>query len=175
MLAEYTTTFEDFKAAQRLAVRRTMRNRIVFLVFHRVLPLLGAVAVILLIWDMGFRGFLFPSWVGGWLFLMVWLGFALPAVRWWQFRRLYRAMKNGRPEGAPIQFELTETEFISRVPGRSEGHFRPAAIFDYRENEEVALVYVTKNQFIVLPKRALDASQWQALREWMEKRHEGVA
>lgn len=78
-------------------------------------------------------------------------------------------MKNGRGDNDPIEFEITDEELISRIPGTSEGRFRRNGIHKFVENEKVALLYVAKLRFLILPKRALNDEQWLSLRQWLAK------
>jgi hypothetical protein len=172
MICEYTTNLEDFKAAQRLCIKRSPTKAFSFYLFQRVLPVL---AIALLAWDILHRHFGFPPLVAGILGAVAWIGLYCPIMYPIQIRRLYRAMKNGRDDSAPLILEWNEHEMISRVPGLSEGRFLPAAIRDFAEDDNIALIFFAKNKFLMVPKRAMSESGWQELRHWMAKRGEATS
>jgi hypothetical protein len=167
MIIQYTTTFKDFQAAQRLALKKSRRTMVLFLIFQRVVPVLALIGLALLIVDMNFFHFALQPWAGGVLFGIVWLGFWCPIARAIQIRRLYSKMKNGRKDDAPLVLELTDHQLISRVPGISEGRFFPSGINSFLEDDEVGLIYIAKANFLMLPKKALTDTEWQTLRNWL--------
>ena len=165
---EYAMTLQDFKNAQILCSRRSKKSRLLFLLWLRVLPVVGILSLLALIWDIKLRHFGFTSAVGGILVGLAWFGLSIPAMRPFYIRSLYRQMKNVWPEGSPIEIGIEGDELISRVPGMSEGRFRRQAIVDFVEDDETALLYVAKKAFLFLPKRALPQVAIQEIKAWLQ-------
>ncbi len=172
MLCTYTISYEDYLAAQRLHLRLNGKDRILFVTFQRIMPVLAVFAVGVLVWDMGFHNFSLPPWLAGVLSGIAWLGIICPVLRVLRLRRGYKALKNGSAADGPIELELTSTELISRVPGKSEGRLLPGGINDFAEDDRVGLVYVAKKTFLVLPKRMMPEENWATLRLWLAQRNQ---
>ena len=170
MLCVYTVNYGDFKAAQRLHIRGSLKNRLVFLIFQRIMPGLAVIAAGILVWAIRFQHFSLSPWLGFVLAAVVWLGVCCPVMRLVQFRRGYKAMKNGRDENAPLELEWTESELISRVPGRGEGRLLPAGIQQFAEDDQVGMIYLSAKRFLVLPRRMMPAENWADLRQWLRSR-----
>lgn len=166
MRAEYTITLADFKAAQHLCRRRSRRAWLLFLFWYRVAPVLGVVSATGFFYGLHHTES-FPPWLGGVLAGCAWFG--LFPLLWWpvQLRLQFRRMKEGAPDDAPVELELEGNELISRRPGLSEGRFRWAAIQSYAEDERIALVFVRKKLFLLIPKRALDDEGWSSMHRWL--------
>ena len=173
MMHQYTTTFADFKAAQRLFSRRNWKSKVSFLFWFRILPVLGLISIALLIWDIRFRDFEFSPGFAGILGGMAWFGLYVPLCRPFLLRRLYKRMKNGRPEGSPTEIGIEGGELISRLPGLSEARFKRPSIVGSIENETMMLLFVGKKIFLILPKLALPEVALQEVKEWLRLPVEG--
>jgi hypothetical protein len=167
MNCTYTTTYDDFKDAQRLHMSVTPRLKIVFWIFLRILPVVGLIALLLL------AGHFLPmtnsiviSVASGLVGVGAW-GFIMAILRPLSLRRLYKQMKNGRPDDAELGLEIADGQLISRVPGVSEGRFFPAAVIRFIENDRIALLYVAKKRFLMIPKHAMNETEWSELRAWL--------
>ncbi len=167
MLVRYTTSYKDFVAAQRLNVRRKFLGAARYNFFVYVLPVLSGLALLTLLFDIVVRHFSLPPWAGGVLSGLAFLGLYCSIYRVYIYRRLYRQMKNGRPELAPIEFELQGEELISRVPGFSEGRFLRTAIRDFAEDDAVVLLYLSPRAFLMLPRHAVSEPELADLRHWI--------
>ena len=167
MHCTYTVSLADFKAAQEVAVARTWKSRLIFVIFQRLMPVLAVFVFAFLVWGEKLHDTSVSPWLGGLLFVVIWLGVYCPVSRRIQLGRRYRDMKNGRADTDPLEFEWNGEEIISRVPGLSEGRIQPAALKGFAEDERVALIYVAKNRFLVLPKRMMLESDWAELRHWL--------
>ncbi|AFL89843.1 hypothetical protein Terro_3629 [Terriglobus roseus DSM 18391] len=168
MLARYTMNFEDFKHAQILCYRRKKFGALRMAIWVWVLPVLGLVCAAILAWDITARHFAFTPLAGGVLAALTGFGLFVLVMRPVNVRRLYKQMKNGRPENEPVELEIEGDEMISRLPGLSEGRFRRAAVVDFAEDDHIALLFVAKNKFLLVPKRALNESQWAAVHAWLD-------
>ena len=166
MMHEYTTNFDDFKAAQQLFAGRNTKSRVTYFLWLWVLPALGVIALMLLIWDITMRHFGFTPIVGGALAGLAWLGLYCRIRRPYQVRKLYKLMKNGRADDSPLEAGVEGDELISRVPGLSEGRFRRAAVLSLIENDKMTLLVVTKKSFLLFPKRTLPHTFFFELRSW---------
>lgn len=167
MLVRYTTSYQDFVAAQRLNIHRRFLGATRYATLVYVLPILSGLALITLLYDIVVRHFSLPAWAGGALAAIVALGLFLSLYRVFLLRRLYRQMKNGRPDLAPVELEIRGEELISRVPGFGESRLLRTAIRDFAEDSTVALVYLSPRTFLILPKHTIAEPDLAAIRHWL--------
>jgi hypothetical protein len=168
MMYQYTSTFEDFKAAQRLFSQRSWKSRLNFLIWLRILPVSGAISAVLLIWDIGYRHFKFDPVFAAVLGGLAWFGLYMALYRYLLLRKLYKRMKNGRPEGSPTEIGIEGDELVSRRPGLSEGRFKRPAVVGSIEDEKMLLLFVGKKIFFILPKAALPEAAVQEVKAWLQ-------
>jgi hypothetical protein len=168
MMYSYSTTFADFKAAQRLFAQRSWKSKLNFLIWLRILPVSGLISAVLLIWDIGFRHFDFNPVFGVVLAGLAWFAFYIVLFRYFQLRKLYKRMKNGRPEGSPTEIGVEGDELVSRLPGLSEGRFKRPSVVGSIEDEKLMLLFVGKKIFFMLPKAALPEVALQEVRAWLQ-------
>ncbi len=170
MTYAYDLTFPDFVAAQRLHIRHQPRARLWFLVWQRIMPVVSLLSIILLVRDVAFHHFSYPPIVGGILAALSWIGLFTFLFRPIQLRLAFRKLRpdvtNGRHA---VELELTPEELISRIPGKSEGRFRRAAIIDFAEDEHLALLYLRPKLFLYIPKSAMPEPAWTELRQWLDR------
>lgn len=163
MTAEYEFSYAHYKQAQRLFVKHRPSSFFWYVTFVWALPAAGLcfAGYWLFLWFEGQRRMAHA--LSGSLYLAAYLGLASPLVRWWKLRRAYdQLFPKGCPHVATIGFD---DEFISSVvPGRSEGRFFWPAIVDFAEDEHVALVFIRKKHFLVVPHSAFTDEQWTELR-----------
>jgi hypothetical protein len=173
MTAEYTTNFEDFKAAQRLAMQNSrpwLKAR--FLLLQRVLPASGILSICLLTWLFLSHHLEAAEDVAPILVTLAFLGAYLPFMRARAIRRLYSRMKNGRSEQDPLILTLSDEELILRIPGRGESRLLPNSFLKFAENDEVCLLYYSRFNFLLFPKRTLAPLQIEELKQWIKSRSE---
>jgi len=163
----YRTNYSEFKEAQRLHMEANPKFAIIFWVFLRILPALGLIAFVLL------QFHFLPTTNGpiiaiasGTMAAGAW-GLIMALIRPFSMRRLYKQMKNGRGDDAELELEIQDSQLISRIPGMSEGRFLPAAIQRFIENDKIALLYIAKKRFLLVPKKAMDEEGWSSLRSWL--------
>jgi hypothetical protein len=168
MMCEYTTSFDDFKKAQILAAHRSIRAKLSFYFWLRVAPVLGLMALGALVWDVVFRHFGFDPMVGGILAGVAWIGIFCFVRRPFLVRKLYKHMLNGRPEGSPLELGIEGDQLVYRVPGRSEGRFYRASVNEFVEDDNLALLFVSKKNFLMIPKRAMPQEAWQQVKNWLD-------
>jgi hypothetical protein len=169
MTYEYVLTLADFKAAQRLFMRQTLWRRINGFLWIVILPIVGALSLGLLLYDVIFRHFKYPASIGGILAGLAWFGLYLAIMRPITIRRIFKQLSPGGGLEHSVSHELTENEFISRIAGRSEGRFLPAAFYGFAEDEQIAILLVSKKKFLFVPKRAMPEEAWAELRAWLDK------
>ncbi|WP_263367603.1 YcxB family protein [Edaphobacter bradus] len=95
----------------------------------------------------------------------------LVGYRVFRLRRTYATaafVKN--PEGIAVAFD--KEYFVSGLPGRSETRFLWPAIYDFAENERIALVYLSRRSFIVIPKHAMPEESWREFRSFIPQRRQ---
>lgn len=168
MLYVYETNLADFKAAQRLHRRCHPKARLGYVFWYMVFPAIGCLSGLLLVWDIVVRHFQLSPSIGGLLSGLTFGGLYCLFMRPYLIRRAYRQMKE-ISEGRPVELELRDGELISRVPGRSEGRFQPKAVLEFVEDEQLALLYIRKKLFLIVPKRGLPESDLTELRAWSGK------
>lgn len=165
MRFEHALTFRDYLDGQWTYLKRRRFAMISFLGFYWFLPLVGLTLFCLLVWA--------KSSATGALVAVSHYGVsALPllvmAVILWPLRYLtmwrgYRAIFPGDvPRRAVFWFD--EEQFGSELPGRSEAKVYWSALFDYAEDAKIALLFVGKNRFVFVPKRAMGEDEWERVR-----------
>ena len=170
MLCEYRLTLDDYKAAQRLHIQCNQRVRFWFFFWHRFMPVVSSAALVLLLWDVFYRHFALPAWVGGVLAGLSFAGFYVPAIRPFLVRRAFRTLMEDASGGhGLLQLELRESELISRIPGRSEGRFQSVAIYEMVRDERICLIYIRKKLFLFVPRESMPEELWAALADWSGK------
>jgi YcxB-like protein len=86
-------------------------------------------------------------------------GLGMPAFFCWHLWRGYNSMFLTGVERI-ITFSFDEDLVTVGIPARYEGRFDWKATERYVMGRRVALLYVTKTRFLVLPKRAITDTQW---------------
>ena len=163
----YTTSYGDFKDAQCLHMGATPRSKVLVWISLRILPVAGLIALLLLTSHaLPMKNSLVVIVAWGLVGAGIW-GFIMAILRPFSFRRLYKQMKNGRSDDAELGLQIADGQLISRIPGLSEGRYFPAAIRRFVENDKVALLYVAKNRFLMIPKPAMNETEWSELRAWL--------
>jgi hypothetical protein len=167
MIYRYRTNYSNFAEAQRLHMKATPKFAIPFWVCLRILPALGLIAFLVMHFDFVSRKNGLIVVIASGLMGAGAVGLIMALIRPLSLRRLYKQMKNGREDDAELELELQDGQLVSRVPGRSEGRFLPAAIQRFVENDNIALLYVGQKRFLVIPKTALSEEAWLSVRGWL--------
>jgi hypothetical protein len=170
MLCRYTTNYQDFKAAQMLHIRSKRHGMLQYVIYNWCIPITGAIALLLLAYDIFINHFHYQPITGGILTALAWFGLWIPPMRIMNYRRLYKQMKNGRSDDYVLELEISGNELISRVPDISEGRFFRKAILAFLEDDKIALIYVAKNKFLLLPKHSLTPFQINTIHDWIAQR-----
>lgn len=166
MSYDYISTFDDYKAAQKLYLRSRPKARIRLLGWMYGLPVATAVLVFIL-WR-GSRG---SDWSGfsilTWLTVVCFfLTVQVVVLRPWNLRRCYKRLRkvSGLTDSTTIRFEFDDNGVVSGIAGRSEGRFFWSGIQDFVENDKIALLFIGSKRFLYIPKRAMADEQWTQLR-----------
>ena len=166
---DYTLTYDDFKDAQKLFVRRKTSSWILYLFWLRVLPALSVPSVALLLYIFAGKHYQLPAWVPTVAAVIAWLGFFMLIQRPFTLRRVYKQLL---PEGekvvhATISFD--EQQVISSIPGHSEGRIYWTAFHKFLEDDKMGLLLLNKKRFLIVPKRAMPEDQWQLVRDYISR------
>lgn len=63
-----------------------------------------------------------------------------------------------------IAIAFNDEYFVAGLHGLNEGRFLWSALYDFAENDTVAIIYTSKKSFVVVPKHAIPPDSWVALR-----------
>ena len=171
MVYEYVLTFQDYRNAQRLYLRHRKMAAIYFYFWIWVLPISGLLVGILFAIAMlsgrteGMAAYAGLA-AGG-----VWLACFIPTMQWYGRRKIWKQLippeieTRSAKTAISVSLEFNESQLISTIPGRSEGRFFWPAILDFAENDQVAILFIHKKQFLFVPKRALPEFAWADLRK----------
>src|ERR1700722_13957525 len=123
MSYDYISTFEDYKAAQKLYLRSRPKARIRLLGWMYGLPVVTAMLVFIL-WHSSLAsdssGFGALAWLTAACFFMT---VQIVVLRPWNVRRCYKKLRktSGLTDSTTIRFEFDDNGVVSGIPGRSEG------------------------------------------------------
>jgi len=167
MTVEYTTSFEDYKAAQALYLRSRRGARLRFALWMYGLPILSIVCTTMAIRDIRSIDTQRVDPFGPIAILSIFMTFFVVVLRPYNLRRLYLKKRKlaGVENLSRVEFGFDETLVRSGYPERSEGQFRWNSIVDYAENQKIFLLFLSQKMFLYVPKRVLAEEQWQELRE----------
>jgi hypothetical protein len=176
MIYDYVLDYQDYRKAQKLYFRHRRAAGLRLGLWLYVMP---ALALSLVIADLYLRHvgranpsdpLLAPT------FFFVWMSVWVVALRPWHLRRCYKKLlPPGQKKLIPAEFSFDDQGVVSSIPGRSEGRFFWAGILDYAEDEEMALLFIRKKNFLFVPKRAMDQVAWEYLRAQLQQHRIGKA
>lgn len=161
---ECISTKRDFLDAQRLHRKNRPWTALSYGFWFVVVP--GASVAYLLYWaSLWFthgRAAAMNNVV--WAALALYLAALLSFARWRQIRKLWNQVQPKKYDGMPVTFQFDEDTLISARPGESEGRWKWGAVEDFAEDEKIAILYVRKKLFLMVPKRIMDEAEWTRLR-----------
>jgi hypothetical protein len=163
---EYISSFEDYRAAQKLYLRHRKDARVRLLAWMIGVPIFTVVCFSLGLWERSSANPGFYIMTMGLAGAGLAMTISAVVLRPWNLRRSYRKSRkaSGLEVENKIAFSFDEEGVTSTVIGRSEGRFFWNAINDYVEDDAIALIFIGKKRFLYIPKRALDEEDWQDLR-----------
>jgi hypothetical protein len=177
MTVEYTTSFEDYKAAQTLYLRARRWPGFRFKLLMYGLPALSVLFIAGAIWNICKHNARSGGVFSGLAAYAVILTVVVVVLRPMNLRRLYRKRRKiaGVEKLDTVFFGFDEEFIRSGYPGRSEGQFRWDAVVEYAEDHKIFLIFISKKMFIYVPKRAMADDQWQSLRDYFRAHGKGIA
>lgn len=166
MQCKYTVTYDDFLQSMRLYRSIWGRVAIVYYVYVWIVPILGITlffaGLVMLV-----RGY---ANVGGPFFWSACVGLGvgcgLPARYRDGLRRAYKH-RNVLTQDRPMLCEFDQTRIRFIVPGGAEISYGWDAFSHYRENEQVAVVFIQQAAFHTIPKRAMEEPGWIEFRSYL--------
>lgn len=161
---EYASTKRDFLDAQRLHRKNRPWSAVSYGFWYVVLPG-GSVAYLLYwasLWFTHGRAAAIHNIV--WAGLALYLASLLSFARWWQIQKLWNQMQPKKYRGLPVTLQFDDKLIISARPGDNEGRWSWNAVEDFAEDERLAILYVRKKLFLMVPKRIMDEHEWERLR-----------
>lgn len=150
MKLNYTISFADFKAAQRLHRHQKLGRRISFILLYVAVPVLAV---------LGWFCWPLPSstpaavslGLGILEVVLVWFAISLPISRIYEtrkgFKRLFAPTRMDRSNFV----EIDDERIFYATPGISETKFSWNAVVEFAQDEKVTLLYVSKRAFITMP------------------------
>jgi uncharacterized membrane protein YeaQ/YmgE (transglycosylase-associated protein family) len=156
MKIEFTLTFDNFKAAYVLYLKRQLSIRLMFPI--SVVALVGGILGAVLINDNGPFGWLSPIFAGA-----IGGGFVgtilLPLFRIYAVRKAFSYFLPKPVEGRVLLFEIDSEKICSEIPGIGSGEIQWSVIHDFAQDEKVTLLYITKKRFYFFPTAAMTPEQ----------------
>ena len=161
----YVLRKEDFLDAQKLYRKHHLRAALSYYFWIWTIPIAGFCLVLALLAAVINRREdlirqLAPAAAFG-----AWIAIFVPAMRWWQVRKLWKASLDTGAAGKPVTLQFDGEQLISAIPGKSEGRFFWTALVDFAEDERLVLLFIRKKNFLYIPKYALPEPAFAQIRE----------
>lgn len=172
MRLTYTLDLADYKAAQRLHVRRKASRRVAFAIWYFLTPaiaVLGIAAFILL--DLHR---ITPTWAPilfGLEAALVWISICMPVSRAYRLRKGFSQLFPPGRSDRNSSIDIDEDRIISAIPGVSEGKFFWNAIIDWDQDELITLFYIGPKRFLFVPTRAFGYEERAELLRLLERKN----
>jgi uncharacterized membrane protein len=160
---EYTITYADYKAANRLYLLHRPRTMIGYLLLTWVLPTIAFCLLAWALWLQRHGDASVPFATPGSMVSYAVLVLFLPLSRWRVLRLGYRGLL---PKGGQKIVRLTanEEQVVFTVPGRAEGRYFWKAIEDHAEDKNSLILIVSRTRYLIVPRHALNEAQWVQIR-----------
>ncbi|HEX4320135.1 MAG TPA: YcxB family protein [Acidobacteriaceae bacterium] len=161
--AEYTISYADYKAANRLYLWQGPRTRIGYTLSMFVFPVIGLSFSAWGLWlrISGNPGFLDASLTN--LLLFALFAICFPLIRWRLLRVGFRGLLP-KGSGNTVRLRADDEQVIFSVPGSAEGRYFWNAFVNFAENEKVLILIVSRTRYLLVPRHALTETQWTELR-----------
>ena len=168
MRCEYIFTYRDFNESMKIYRHVSKRAAIGYLLYVWVLPLLalcmGLGCLIAYVrQDAALFGAMFWSSCVG--FAVAW---GLPVRHRLAMRRAFD-QRNALAKNKPMFFEYDDagTRFV--VPNGTEITYPWSSFTNYKENDQVAVLFIQEAAFHTIPKRAMNEDGWIQLRSLIDQ------
>ncbi|HEV2132657.1 MAG TPA: YcxB family protein [Terracidiphilus sp.] len=158
MKVTYKLTLEDYKAALNLHRTQSVGRRIRRIVLREVLPIAALAALVTLIFapiksdELHFDLVVLAV-------ALCFLSIALPIAAVVDARICFRRMFPANASDPMMTLDVSDEFVISSIPGISEGKFQWNAFTNILLSDKVALFYIDKRRFLLLPISRLDPEQ----------------
>ncbi len=163
MQAQYELSFNDYKNAQWVYLKHRPFNLLVFVLFYCVLPLCCLLLLVVSLYARkqghASQATLILLNLRPLLVTLVVIAFLRQFSIWRTYLSLFEKKS---PRTAVFSFD--DEQFISAIPARSEARVHWSALVDFAEDKKVTLLFLAKNRFLFIPKRALTLEQLESLR-----------
>lgn len=159
MKLEYTLTFSDYKSAQRLCRRQTLRRRLAFIFWNIAVPILAVIGLVAFIFFDLFSITSYAAILFGVECALLWIAIYNPIARYYKMRKCFKQLFPPTRTDRSSTLEINDDHLLSRIPGVSEGKFFWNAIVDFAQDDRITLIYVAKNRFLFVPTAAMSADQ----------------
>lgn len=169
MQFEYILTYDDFKDAQKVFMRRNAYAHLSFLFWLRVLPILATLSVLLLVYMSVNKHNGLPSWWATASATIFWIDFYVLVFRPIQLRWRFKQLLVKGEKNVHATIEVDDRQVVSAVPGRSETRTLLIAFCGFIEDDKMGLLLLSKKKFLLVPKRAMPEDQWQLIRDHISR------
>lgn len=155
MKLAYTLTLADYKAAQRLHIRRKITRRVLFYLY----PIMTAIASIgalfgLICGNVVLSEIFLPLVAGG-----LACSICVEIGRFYGIRKCFKQLFHPARTDRNSSLDIDDERIVSAVPGVSEGKFFWSAILEFAQDEKITLLYVAEKRFLFFPTSALSPDQ----------------
>lgn len=161
MQIEFSIILKDYRNAVWLYCKKRPFSMIAYVYALWLMPFLGVACI-----AFGVYGQVnYPRALGAYFSNVIpffILCILLPAV---QEINLRRKFSSAFPEGSRfITAIFTQDSFLCVLPGRVESRYYWSTLYGFTEDESIALLFITKASFVMIPKRVLSKADLQELR-----------
>jgi len=163
MQCEYSVTFKDFKESMKGFRKLSKGAAFAYLVDVWILPAVGV--AMFLCWLIPYlRGdretadtFFWFAFLGPSMFVLLPLFYEL------KLRQAFR-VRTSLAEGSKVVLEFDDKTVRFSIPEKTNVSYPWTSFTGFFENETVGTLYVHKAAFHTIPKRAMDAADWDVFR-----------
>ncbi|HEY1806265.1 MAG TPA: YcxB family protein [Terracidiphilus sp.] len=165
MKFEFKLSLWDYEEAERLHRSRNAGRQARFILFYRVVPVFSAVGLVLL-GAYGPKAQTLPGWLMiSFIATLLWVGISFVAA---PRTRISRRLKQDAAAAA-ISISVDDQCVLIEVPGVSETKRVWKSFVDVARNDEVILLYTSKDCFLIFSTRAMSAEQQAELMATIER------
>lgn len=157
---DYTITYAEFVAGSKLGWRQSFLTLAFYILARYLATALAVLFFVLVIFS--FFGGLHQA---GWYLLPVpFMFLAIPLILTFNWRVGYRHLKLSKTSEPQLTFAANQQAFTRQIHGMGELTWHWSATRGFAQNKRAVLIVVRKGAFIIIPRRALTASQIERLR-----------
>jgi hypothetical protein len=162
MQISYELSFDDYRAAQLLHIKRRLWLRFIRVLTHILFPICGVCFLLLSVTLIGgrasFNFMLIMIVCGSYLAL-------LPLYLNWRLKSCYKRTRTAKDE---CKATISE-DGISLDAGIMKSDVDWAAVQFFREDKKIFMLYIAQAKFIAIPKRVCTDSQIEELRSLFQR------